>query len=415
MSLTERDFDCGMLLGVETDTDKNEDKRGFGNLSLFESQRRRKRRVLFSKAQTYELERRFRQQRYLSAPEREHLASQINLTPTQVKIWFQNHRYKTKKLLTERLDHQHHPQVHRRPSLFTPRRVAVPVLVKDGRPCLPLRDPPPNNLEDKTHFKVHFQQQYSRQEPKEQTKQETTFRDHRRKQQRSSMLGFRVPGRRGTGNDNDDGMMESCNSSTVSYSSGPPPPPLSSSPPPSATLPLSSSLSPTLIGLGDLRNKVMASSPPPPLTQAFKFPDPPSSATLTHLSRTLGLFRLWSSVASEPHLENILNSHISSSTSSPPSSSSFSPSPSPPSSSSSLSSAPHIPSPYFSATSTYLEAQKTLAEVQKTLSGEGLCGLGPIGLVPLFHPTLPLHPLLLPMTRTLLEDVPPKNLSKYQR
>ncbi|GFY52957.1 homeobox protein XENK-2 [Trichonephila inaurata madagascariensis] len=39
----------------------------------------------------------FRQQRYLSAPEREHLASIIRLTPTQVKIWFQNHRYKTKR------------------------------------------------------------------------------------------------------------------------------------------------------------------------------------------------------------------------------------------------------------------------------------------------------------------------------
>jgi hypothetical protein len=46
--------------------------------------KKRKRRVLFTKTQTYELERRFRQQRYLSAPEREHLASLINLTPTQV-------------------------------------------------------------------------------------------------------------------------------------------------------------------------------------------------------------------------------------------------------------------------------------------------------------------------------------------
>ncbi|XP_071538456.1 uncharacterized protein [Panulirus ornatus] len=64
--------------------------------------RKRKRRILFSKAQTYELERRFRQQRYLSAPEREHLASLLDLTPTQIKIWFQNHRYKTKKMIRER-------------------------------------------------------------------------------------------------------------------------------------------------------------------------------------------------------------------------------------------------------------------------------------------------------------------------
>lgn len=35
--------------------------------------------------QVYELERRFKQQRYLSAPEREHLAQLIQLTPTQVR------------------------------------------------------------------------------------------------------------------------------------------------------------------------------------------------------------------------------------------------------------------------------------------------------------------------------------------
>jgi homeobox protein Nkx-2.2 len=52
-----------------------------GNIGVIENisitHKKRKRRVLFSKAQTYELERRFRQQRYLSAPEREHLASLI--------------------------------------------------------------------------------------------------------------------------------------------------------------------------------------------------------------------------------------------------------------------------------------------------------------------------------------------------
>ena len=56
-----------------------------GDSSSSEGSKKRKRRVLFSKAQTYELERRFRQQRYLSAPEREHLASIIRLTPVQVR------------------------------------------------------------------------------------------------------------------------------------------------------------------------------------------------------------------------------------------------------------------------------------------------------------------------------------------
>lgn len=62
------------------------------------SKKSKKRRVLFSKAQTLELERRFRQQRYLSGPEREQLARLLSLTPTQVKIWFQNRRSKFKKL-----------------------------------------------------------------------------------------------------------------------------------------------------------------------------------------------------------------------------------------------------------------------------------------------------------------------------
>lgn len=95
--------------------------------------KKRKRRVLFSKAQTFELERRFRQQRYLSAPEREHLASIIRLTPTQVKIWFQNHRYKTKRAQHEKGIHD---QQQSGGTLPSPRRVAVPVLVRDGKPCL---------------------------------------------------------------------------------------------------------------------------------------------------------------------------------------------------------------------------------------------------------------------------------------
>ncbi|XP_056295708.1 homeobox protein Nkx-2.5 [Pseudoliparis swirei] len=90
--------------------------------------RRRKPRVLFSQAQVYELERRFKQQRYLSAPERDHLAGALKLTPTQVKIWFQNRRYKCKR--------QRQDQSLEMVSLPPPRRVSVPVLVRDGKPCL---------------------------------------------------------------------------------------------------------------------------------------------------------------------------------------------------------------------------------------------------------------------------------------
>ncbi|NWV75806.1 NKX23 protein, partial [Dasyornis broadbenti] len=75
---------------------------------------RRKPRVLFSQAQVFELERRFKQQRYLSAPEREHLASSLKLTSTQDKS-------------RGRGGPAGPPP---------PRRVAVPVLVRDGKPCL---------------------------------------------------------------------------------------------------------------------------------------------------------------------------------------------------------------------------------------------------------------------------------------
>ncbi|CAL9707275.1 unnamed protein product [Knipowitschia caucasica] len=92
------------------------------------TRRRRKPRVLFSQAQVHELERRFRQQRYLSAPERDHLAGVLKLTPTQVKIWFQNRRYKCKR--------QRQDQSLEMVSLPPPRRVSVPVLVRDGKPCL---------------------------------------------------------------------------------------------------------------------------------------------------------------------------------------------------------------------------------------------------------------------------------------
>uniref|UniRef100_A0A8C6USB2 NK2 transcription factor related 7 n=1 Tax=Neogobius melanostomus TaxID=47308 RepID=A0A8C6USB2_9GOBI len=88
---------------------------------------RRKPRVLFSQVQVSELERRFRQQRYLSATEREQLAQVLKLTSTQVKIWFQNRRYKCKR--------QRQDQSLELAGLSAPRRVAVPVLMRDGQLC----------------------------------------------------------------------------------------------------------------------------------------------------------------------------------------------------------------------------------------------------------------------------------------
>ncbi|CAH1784874.1 unnamed protein product [Owenia fusiformis] len=85
--------------------------------------RKKRSRAAFSHAQVFELERRFNHQRYLSGPERADLANALKLTETQIKIWFQNRRYKTKRkqLLQE----------HSMPIMA--RKVAVKVLVKDNQ------------------------------------------------------------------------------------------------------------------------------------------------------------------------------------------------------------------------------------------------------------------------------------------
>ncbi len=65
--------------------------------------KKRRPRALFSHAQVFELERRFSIQKYLTAHEREQLANMLRLTETQVKIWFQNRRYKNKR---QHMEHQ---------------------------------------------------------------------------------------------------------------------------------------------------------------------------------------------------------------------------------------------------------------------------------------------------------------------
>jgi homeobox protein Nkx-2.2 len=120
--------------------DDLQDHQQDANHSSNVNEKKRKRRVLFTKSQTFELERRFRQQRYLSAPEREHLAQLIGLTPTQVKIWFQNHRYKTKRAAHEKSPSHPittYPSITSRlPSPSVIKRIQVPVLIADGKPVI---------------------------------------------------------------------------------------------------------------------------------------------------------------------------------------------------------------------------------------------------------------------------------------
>ncbi|CAH2059342.1 unnamed protein product, partial [Iphiclides podalirius] len=103
--------------------------------------RKKRSRAAFSHAQVYELERRFSQQRYLSGPERADLAVSLKLTETQVKIWFQNRRYKTKR---KQMQMQESGMLAAAAAAAShARKVAVKVLVNNGGQAQTMSDMKP--------------------------------------------------------------------------------------------------------------------------------------------------------------------------------------------------------------------------------------------------------------------------------
>jgi len=65
--------------------------------SVREKVKKKKARTTFTGRQIFELEKQFKEKKYLTASERSDMAALLNVTETQVKIWFQNRRTKWKK------------------------------------------------------------------------------------------------------------------------------------------------------------------------------------------------------------------------------------------------------------------------------------------------------------------------------
>ena len=100
VDLTSCDYATLLRVAKISNTTKSDRPSIQSNSSHENPSDKKRTRILFTSWQVAELERLFAEQKYVSAQERLAISVRIGLSPTQIKIWFQNRRYKSKKTST---------------------------------------------------------------------------------------------------------------------------------------------------------------------------------------------------------------------------------------------------------------------------------------------------------------------------